>query len=85
MKTRPLLLLLPLLAVAAAAHAREAQAPSRTHFSAEVPRAEAPPAYSERADTLFLFAASGSGAWGAPGTDDRGYTFDDGAGGPATA
>ena len=85
MKTRPLLLLLPLLAVAATAHAREAQAPLRTYFSAEVPRAEAPPAYSERADTLFLFAASGSGAWGAPGTDDRGYTFDDGAGGPATA
>ncbi len=38
-----------------------------------------------RADTLFLFAASGAGAWGAPGTNARGYTFDDGAGGPAPA
>ncbi len=40
---------------------------------------------SERADTLWLFASSGPGAFGAPGTNDRGYTFDDGAGGPATA
>jgi hypothetical protein len=38
-----------------------------------------------REDTFFLFAASGAGAWGMPGTNTRGYTFDDGAGGPATA
>lgn len=38
-----------------------------------------------RDDTLFLFAASGPGAKGAPGTSERFYTFDDGAGGPATA
>ena len=30
-----------------------------------------------RADTLFLFAASGDGAYGMPGTAEWGYTFDD--------
>ena len=32
----------------------------------------------EEADTLFLFAESGAGAFGAPGTDARGYTFNGG-------
>jgi len=36
-------------------------------------------------DTLFLYAASGPGSFGSPGTDARGFTFDDGAGGPAAA
>ena len=38
----------------------------------------------ERVDTLFLFAASGPGSYGSPGTDTRGFTFDH-AGGPAEA
>ncbi|MCP4547014.1 MAG: T9SS type A sorting domain-containing protein [bacterium] len=37
-----------------------------------------------RVDSLFLFAASGPGAFGSDGTDGRGFTFD-GAGGAATA
>ena len=37
-----------------------------------------------RSDTLFLFAASGPGSYGSPGTDARGYTFDS-TGGPVTA
>ncbi len=41
--------------------------------------------FQTRADTLFLFAASGPGSYGTMGTDARGFTFDDGAGGPATA
>ncbi len=41
-----------------------------------------PRAVETRADTLFLFAASGDGAFGSPGTDARGYTFD-GPGGDA--
>ena len=53
----------------------------------EGPARAAPPAANihAREDTLFLFAASGPGAYGAPGTDARGYTFDNGAGGPAMA
>ena len=30
---------------------------------------------SVREDTMFLFATSGDGAWGMPGTNDRGYDF----------
>ena len=41
-------------------------------------------ALSERVDTLFLFAASGPGSVGSPGTDARGFTFDYN-GGPAEA
>ncbi|MDP6669797.1 MAG: FlgD immunoglobulin-like domain containing protein [Candidatus Krumholzibacteria bacterium] len=33
---------------------------------------------SAREDTMFLFAASGAGAYGAPGTTERGYNFDNG-------
>ncbi len=40
-----------------------------------VPGFEAPPA-GARSDTLFLFAAEGSGSFGSPGTDERGFTFD---------
>ncbi len=53
---------------------------------AEVVRSARPPSSSPahraaaagqaRADTLFLFAAEGDGAFGAPGTDARGFTFD---------
>ncbi|MCP4545195.1 MAG: T9SS type A sorting domain-containing protein [bacterium] len=38
-----------------------------------------------RADTVFLFPSSGPGAWGTPGTNNRGFTFDGGAGVAATA
>ncbi|MBN1268342.1 MAG: hypothetical protein JXB04_02045, partial [Kiritimatiellae bacterium] len=37
---------------------------------------------STREDTLFLFASSGDGAWGSPGTSERGWSFDHN-GGPA--
>ncbi len=40
---------------------------------------------STREDTLWLFAESGPGSFGTPGTSDRGFTFDDGVGGPAFA
>ena len=36
----------------------------------------APPARSARADTTWLFAPSGLGAYGEAGTDAQGYTFD---------
>ncbi|MCP3975607.1 MAG: T9SS type A sorting domain-containing protein, partial [bacterium] len=32
--------------------------------------------FNARADTLFLFAATGDGSFGSPGTNARGYTFD---------
>ncbi len=41
--------------------------------------------YQARADTIFLFAASGPGSYGSEGTDSRGFTFDDGSGGSADA
>ncbi len=42
------------------------------------------PAVGAREDTLFLFAASGPGSYGSPGTDARGFTFDHaGAAAPA--
>jgi len=59
--------------------AREAQLPA----SGARP-APALPASGARGDTLFLFAASGPGSFGSPGTDARGFTFDH-AGGPAPA
>ena len=48
----------------------------------EAPRmASSPPTLptsqtEERSDTLFLFAADGAGAYGMPGTTERGYSFD---------
>ena len=42
------------------------------------------PADGARVDTSFLFAASGPGSYGSPGTDARGFTFDH-EGGPAAA
>ncbi len=48
-----------------------------------IPLAEDTAAFERaEADTFFLFAASGPGSFGSPGTDARGYTFD-GAGGNA--
>jgi hypothetical protein len=50
-----------------------------------VPLEVQPPASNgAREDTLFLFAASGPGSFGSPGTDARGFTFDH-EGGPADA
>ncbi len=40
--------------------------------------------FGTRDDTLYLFAASGPGSYGSPGTDSRGFTFDH-EGGPAAA
>jgi hypothetical protein len=50
----------------------------------EPPAPNAAPAFGAREDTFFLFAASGPGSYGSPGTDARGFTFDH-EGGPAEA
>ncbi len=39
---------------------------------------------NSRDDTLFLFASSGPASFGSPGTDSRGFTFDDLGGGQCT-
>ncbi|MCB1161081.1 T9SS type A sorting domain-containing protein [bacterium] len=87
MTRRSLAILLGLLALALPlqAAARPAALDVRDHLQLDGPAKEFAPAVSTRADTLFLFAASGPGSFGSPGTDARGFTFDDGAGGPATA
>lgn len=67
------LALLLVIALCASAMARDEQ---------EAPRlASSPPAlptsqFGERSDTLFLYAADGPGAYGMPGTTERGYSFD---------
>jgi hypothetical protein len=71
--------------VAAAAFAREVPPEPRLNFATSAPAPGPVTTTGVRADTLFLFAASGPGAWGMPGTNARGYTFDNGAGGPAEA
>jgi hypothetical protein len=71
--------------VASAGFAREVVTDSRTNFEYSAPAPAPVATASARADTFFLFAASGAGAYGMPGTNDRGYTFDNGSGGPATA
>ncbi len=72
-------LLVSMLLASSLTLAREAQLPA----SAAGP-APALPASGARGDTLFLFAASGPGSFGSPGTDARGFTFDH-AGTPAPA
>jgi len=62
--------------LALSAMARPLDSGERTHVSL-LQAAEPPPFASERVDTFWLFAASGPGAFGMPGTDARGYTFDD--------
>jgi hypothetical protein len=71
--------------VASAGFAREVVTDSRMNFEYSTPTPAPVATASARADTFFLFAASGAGAYGMPGTNDRGYTFDNGSGGPATA
>ncbi|MBN2170342.1 MAG: T9SS type A sorting domain-containing protein [Candidatus Krumholzibacteriota bacterium] len=64
-----------LLMTPSLAGAMRAKAPPRLFFE----RLEATPppcASAERGDTLWLFAASGPGASGMPGTFAQGYTFD---------
>lgn len=78
------LLGLALLALPLAVAARDSGQDTQERFSLGVPERAAPLA-GTREDTLFLFAASGAGAFGSPGTDARGYTFDNGAGGPTAA
>ena len=75
-------LMLPLQAAA-----RQGAGDVRDRFELNGPQRQAPlaPNLGAREDTLFLFAASGAGAYGTPGTDARGFTFDNGAGGPALA
>ncbi len=70
------------LVCSAAVMAREAEPPPPMRFTQ--PETPAPPSTGAREDTLFLFAASGPGSYGSPGTDARGFTFDH-AGGPAEA
>lgn len=71
--------------VASAGFARDVVKDTRTNFEYFAPKPGPVATASERADTFFLFAASGAGAYGMPGTNSRGYTFDNGSGGPATA
>jgi hypothetical protein len=71
--------------VASAGFARDVVSDSRLFYESIGTPPTPVTTESVRADTFFLFAASGAGAYGAPGTNARGYTFDDGAGGPATA
>ncbi len=79
---RVFLILSILLLIATPSFARsEAPAPAMV---LEPPAPPAAPAFSARADTFFLFAASGPGSYGSPGTDARGFTFDH-EGGPAEA
>lgn len=72
---------LALLLLSGLAFAREAPPPA---LELAEPATPIPGARTEY-DTLYLFAASGPGSLGSPGTDARGFTFDDGAGGPAAA
>lgn len=68
------------LALAAFAQAKPMEpAPAPTLGEPQVVAARA-----ARADTLFLFAETGPGSFGSPGTDSRGFTFDF-EGGPAQA
>ncbi|MCB9513081.1 MAG: T9SS type A sorting domain-containing protein [Candidatus Latescibacteria bacterium] len=67
------------LVMAASAMARPTGPAERIYqrLGSEVLRDQAAqPNVSVREDTLFLFAASGDGSFGSPGTDDRGFTFD---------
>ncbi len=79
---RVFLILSILLLVATPSFARS-EAPARP-MVLEPPAPDAAPAFGAREDTLFLFAASGPGSYGSPGTDARGFTFDH-EGGPAEA
>ncbi len=86
MRTLSLTLAFSLLVlIAVAALAREVLTDARPDFAASAPPPTTVTTSALRADTLFLFAASGPGAWGMPGTNERGYTFDDGNGGSAPA
>lgn len=71
--------------VASAGFARDVVKDTRMNAEYFAPTPGPVTTASAREDTFFLFAASGAGAWGMPGTNSRGYTFDDGNGGPATA
>ena len=72
--------------LAATVMARPVDNGDRPHFRLAEP-AEPAPFNSMRIDTFWCFAASGPGAYGQPGTNSRGYTFDDFGlrTGPATA
>ncbi len=87
MKRRILTTLLVALATLTAGFglAREVGQAERPMIDAFAPVPDPVSTATPRADTLFLFAASGPGAWGMTGTNARGYTFDNGAGGPTTA
>ena len=70
--------------VASVGFARDVAKDSRVH-AAYLPsvRADLGSNASVRVDTLFLFAESGAGAYGMPGTNSRGYTFDNTSNGQA--
>ena len=71
-----------ILLVPAAALSREANPTPPLRMAPSDPPVEQ--STGAREDTLFLFAASGPGSYGSPGTDARGFTFDF-EGGPAAA
>ncbi len=67
------------LLTAGSALARPSETEERIYrrLGSEVARLqEQPIGTSAREDTLFLFASSGDGSYGSPGTDSRGFTFD---------
>jgi hypothetical protein len=76
------LLIACLMAIPTVASTRPADPAAQPRFLHERAPAAVDAAAFEReeADTFFLFAASGPGSFGSPGTDARGYTFD-GSGG----
>ncbi|MCP4605553.1 MAG: hypothetical protein GY847_34365, partial [Proteobacteria bacterium] len=78
------LILVAMLSVTAPVSARSTNELSQMEFKAFDP-APINANTSVRADTVFLFASSGPGSFGSAGTSDRGFNFDDGMGGPATA
>ncbi len=83
MRTKLLLLVIILGGLLTAALARPREVEPQRSFLRRIP-AE-PAEASARADTLFLFTAEGPGAYGMPGTTERGYSFDGPYGEPQEA
>ena len=63
----------------------EAEVPATTPAAWPAPDPESAAPRTVRSDTLFLFPSSGPGAYGSPGTDARGFTFDGPGGEPEPA
>lgn len=73
------------IAATSAGFARDVAGDARLNFDYLAPKPGPVATTSTREDTFFLFAASGAGAYGMPGTNARGYSFDTVGGGSAAA